>query len=105
MDVARYEANAWGLHNMHGNMWEWCLDRCDWGREQGLLTDTYREGLMDPCCETGPFRVIRGGGWGSDAVNCRSASRSKSMPESRSNDGGFRVVAVPSVGQGADQER
>ena len=80
-------ANPWGLMDMHGNVREWCLD---WFGiyPGGSVTDP-----KGPA--TGSFRVIRGGGWFSDASNCRSADHSSGGPDSKSSDCGFRVVLAP----------
>ena len=81
--VGTYPANAWGLYDMHGNVWEWCSD---WYGEypSGSVTDP-----------SGPARgwqrVYRGGDWRVDAVNCRSADRGCD-PSIRSRLIGFRVV-------------
>ena len=66
-DVASYPANAWGLHDMHGNVWEWCLD---WFGEYPSGTVTDPTGAS-----SGSYRVYRGGYWSSGSLNCRSASR------------------------------
>jgi formylglycine-generating enzyme required for sulfatase activity len=82
--VGNYPANAWGLYDMHGNVWEWCSD---WYGEHptGSVTDP-----IGPA--TGSGRVRRGGGWRNDAVYCRSASRIWFVPSYRIINLGFRVA-------------
>lgn len=77
--------NAWGLHDMHGNVWEWCQD---W------WSDSYPGGtVLDPRGPaTGAYRVIRGGYWFAGAKECRSAHRSDRDTDSRFPGIGFRVV-------------
>ncbi|MBV5289011.1 MAG: formylglycine-generating enzyme family protein [Pelodictyon phaeoclathratiforme] len=93
--VESFEPNAWGLYNMHGNVWEWCDD---------VYSGTYYDeckakGLVEnpggPAPETGSNRVLRGGSWNYDAEYCRSASRRGYTPGGRSNFVGFRPVFVP----------
>ena len=84
--VGQKKANAWGLYDMHGNVWEWCND---W-------YDTYPSGsVTDP---TGPstssYRVLRGGSWDFYAGYCRSAYRRYSAPSSRFNGIGLRLALV-----------
>jgi len=83
-EVGKKPANAWGLHDMHGNVWEWCWD---W-------YDSYSSGAQtDPMgASSGTGRVSRGGGWRFSAEGLRSACRSYSYPYFRYNNLGFRLV-------------
>ncbi len=82
--VGTYPANAWGLYDMHGNVFEWCSD---WYGEypSGSVTDP-----IGPA--TGSSRVYRGGSWSRDAVFCRSAYRPSNGPSNRHVLLGFRVA-------------
>jgi formylglycine-generating enzyme required for sulfatase activity len=84
--------NAWGLYDMHGNVWEWCQD---WTSDE-YYEECHRQGVVsDPQGPaTGSSRVLRGGGWYRRAVLCRSAIRSSDAPGYRSDDLGFRLVRV-----------
>jgi len=85
--VATKKPNAWGHHNMHGNVWEWCADWYD---------DYPTCAVTDPTGpNTGSVRVNRGGSWGSGDSHCRSAHRGWSAPDLRNGGIGFRVAAVP----------
>jgi formylglycine-generating enzyme required for sulfatase activity/serine/threonine protein kinase len=82
--VGSFAANAFGLHDVHGNVYEWCRD--------AYSDRTYTGGpRTDPVAESGSGgRVARGGSWGYGARDARSASRSGGDPGFRSNDLGFR---------------
>ena len=87
--VGSYAANAWGLHDMHGNVWELCLDSWDGSAN-------YPAGpVSDPYVTSGPGRVVRGGSWLFGSSFCRSAYRGYNIPSSALNGGGFRVVCAP----------
>ncbi|MCO6456701.1 MAG: formylglycine-generating enzyme family protein [Pirellulaceae bacterium] len=93
-DVGSYQPNAWGLYDMHGNVWEWCLDAAKW--DSAVKTDTYVDGIADPLCRVGRDRVVRGGSWFSDGRNCRSACRRAYEPGHRNDNLGFRVCLARS---------
>jgi formylglycine-generating enzyme required for sulfatase activity len=88
--VGSYPANAWGLHDTAGNVWEWVWDVLNENEYQQFGSKT----AVDPSGpDTGEFRVLRGGGWylGGGWV-CRSAFRNRREPEHRNSLCGFRVA-------------
>ena len=89
MDEVRQESsNAWGLYNMHGHRYEWCLDWYE--------ADYPTEPVTDPTGpSTGKFRVIRGGCYLNLADRCRSAFRYISTPDTKWDGCGFRLVLAP----------
>jgi formylglycine-generating enzyme required for sulfatase activity len=82
-------ANAYGLYDMHGNVFEWCLDKWDSNDNYAGLSAT------DPLCDTGTYRMLRGGYRGFNAQYCRSAYRFGNSPDYRHDSAGFRVVFPP----------
>jgi len=91
-------ANAWGLHDMHGNVYEWCQDWYDGDYYKDSPTD-------DPAGpSTGSKRVSRGGAWGTGSISCMTcAYRSKGRPDHGGMGNGFRVAAVPPEGTNQEQ--
>ena len=85
-------ANSWGLHDMHGNVWEWCLDH--WhdsyvDKPEELKQDGNAAWLSS---DESKNRLLRGGSWGLNAKDCRSAVRLLITPDNRYVSVGFRVV-------------
>jgi len=94
--VGMFPANAWGLYDMHGNVWEWCLD--EWhGNYNGAPTDglawvDYAEGEKNK--ESDKIRLLRGGSWHNLPASCRSAYRDVGHPDNRNGNVGFRVCCL-----------
>ena len=93
--VGSYPPNAWGLYDMHGNLWQWCADWYDpdyyknspktdpKGPANGVVPTGFRDQF---------FRVVRGGCWLDEARGCRAAHRFRLMPDERYRWVGFRVA-------------
>ncbi|MDB9526270.1 formylglycine-generating enzyme family protein [Oscillatoria sp. CS-180] len=84
-------ANGFGLSDMHGNVWEWCLDHWHDSYE-GAPTDG--SAWLDEEAEEDKSRVFRGGAWDYDPWGCRSAYRVNLNPRGSNNVIGFRVLCV-----------
>ena len=88
--VKTFPPNAWGLYDMHGNLWEWCSDWHDEYGKRGAVVDP-------PGPPSGSDRVLRGGSWSFSAWSCRSAYRNWDQPGERNEDIGFRLVLPSKV--------
>ena len=91
--VGSYPANAWGLHDMHGNVFEWCRDFYHAQLPGGIDPDL-RDVKGTPNRDGTFSRVRRGGGWNDDGKWLRSAVRFRYEPERSSDHIGFRVALV-----------
>ena len=90
-EVGQFPANEWGLHDLHGNVWEWCADDLHTNYEGApadgsAWVDAVRENTS---------RVLRGGSWSNPPGYCRSATRHLTPRVPRNDPFGFRVCCVP----------
>ena len=98
--VRSYPPNAYGLYDMHGNVWEWCIH---WHGDYPARAVTDPHGP-----ESGFRKIRRGGSWFGHGYLCRSANRNVGHPASRYRTTGFRLVWTESgdlIGKGKETER
>ena len=85
--VGSFKPNAWGLYDMHGNVWEWCSD---------IFCDTYKDAPDDgspiTAVQDENIRVLRGGSWAVNMLSCRSAYRGRAKQDLKRNCNGFRLA-------------
>jgi len=86
-EVGQFPPNAFGLYDMHGNIWEWCAD--DW---HDNYTGAPVDGSAWKSRYESAFRVMRGGSWHEPPINCRSATRLKMDARDGDDLFGFRVA-------------
>ena len=91
--VGSYLPNAWGLYDMHGNVWEWCLDWWHW-KQAGGETDP-----VGPSSSPEAKRVRRGGSWRHSAHACSLFSQGDKDYPSHEGDNGFRLCMNPKLGK------
>jgi len=94
--VGSHKPNSWGLYDMHGNVWECCLD---WYADNittfdGKVNINPSNSAQTLSGATGSNRVRRGGSWYHPAGNCRPAHRISAAPDGQNADAGFRVVCT-----------
>ena len=96
--VGKYPPNGYGLYDMAGNVWEWCLDEYNADfysispRENPLSGANRVDWIINDFTSVKNFRVLRGGSWDYTPGYVRVASRSRSVPAQASSDGGFRCA-------------
>ena len=92
--VGRYPANAYGLQDMHGNVWEWMLNLYESDSPGPINLNLTIKNLIttSQMYEDSGSRVVRGGSWSSYPRYCRSAYRYRYYPDSQDTNYGFRVA-------------
>jgi len=90
--VGTFPANPWGLHDVHGNVWEWCEDH--WHDNYQGAPANGRSWLI-PAAGSDTKRLLRGGSWSYSPVYCRSAYRDGIHPDYATDNVGLRVCCLP----------
>ena len=91
--VGQLKPNAWGLYDMHGNVWEWVAD--DWHHNYKTAPNDGRAWIGAP---RGASRVVRGGSWFNGALGCRAVIRVSFAPDFRDYALGFRLARPVALG-------
>jgi formylglycine-generating enzyme required for sulfatase activity len=92
IEVASFPSNGWGLHDLHGNVWEWCADH--WHDSYNFAPGDDQPWLI-PAAADDELRLLRGGSWLDFPGYCRSAYRDLNQPDGADYGVGFRVVCLP----------
>ncbi len=91
--VGLFPANPFGLHDMHGNLWEWCIDH--WHENYEEAPTNGNAWIVNNENDNRIGRLLRGGSWYYNPEYCRSANRNRNSPDNDDYDIGFRVVCGP----------
>jgi len=89
-EVGQFKPNSFGLYDMHGNLWEWCLDSWHDNYEEAPFDNS--PGLKKLNANDNHSQVLRGGSWNNNPENCRSAYRNNNNRDNDNNNNGFRLV-------------
>lgn len=105
--VGSLAPNAWGIFDMHGNVWEWCAD--GYGNYENSIIPAENASQLEKWIgRVGPdlknLKVMRGGGWNTNFLNARSAARGSNAPSRRFVDLGFRFIILPMENEAVSED-